>query len=68
MATTEELIEAFEIFSKYTDEDYLLEAQHDEIRVSVNPEKVSEEDKERLEDLGFHDGSHHYVPDFYYFT
>lgn len=68
MTTAEELQEAFKIFDKYTDDDYLLHAEHDEIRVSVNPEDVSEEDKERLDELGFHDGSHHHVPDFYYFT
>lgn len=68
MASAEELREAFEIFSNYTDEKYLLHAKYDEIRVSVNPREVSEKDKERLEELGFHDGEHHEVPDFYYFT
>lgn len=48
----EALAEAFEIFSKYSDRKWLVQCQHDEMLVRVS-EEVGEEDRERLEELGF---------------
>jgi len=48
-----ELIEALQIFSKYTDKSYCYGAEHDEFYVWVEPELVSDEDKVRLEEIGF---------------
>ena len=47
------LIEALQIFSKYTEEEYCYGAEHDEFYVWVDPEIVSDEDKARLEELDF---------------
>lgn len=49
-----ELVEAFTIFAKYSDDSYVLGAEHDVIYVYVHPKKVSKEDIDRLEALGFH--------------
>lgn len=69
MASAEELAEAFQIFAKYTDENYVLHAEHDEINVSVNPNDVNEEDLERLDEIGFYSKTEGYPePHFYYFT
>jgi hypothetical protein len=53
----ESWIEAFQIFAKYVPEDEYFEvaAEHDEIYAGPNPEKVTPEDKARLEELGWHD-------------
>jgi hypothetical protein len=48
-----ELIEAFTIFRKYGDTSYPTHCEHDVMRVLVGPERVSQEDKDRLEQLGF---------------
>lgn len=51
-----ELIKALQIFSKYVEgynEDYPTHCEHDELQVIVNPEKVSEDDIEELDKLGF---------------
>lgn len=48
-----DLIEALEIFSKYTTSLYNTQCEHDELYVCISPEIVSPEDKTKLEDLGF---------------
>lgn len=53
MATCAEWAEAFTIFAKYTDDTYPTHAEHDVLYVHVDGEKVSEEDKEKLAQLGF---------------
>lgn len=49
----EQLIEALQIFLKYGNPDYPTHCEHDELTVDINPELVSEEDKVKLEELGF---------------
>lgn len=49
-----QLIEALIIFSKYTDEDYPTSCDHDILYVNVSIHEVSEEDKVKLESLGFY--------------
>jgi len=69
MAKAEDLAEAFEIFSKYTDDKYILDADYEEIKVHVNPENVDSEDKEILDSIGFYAKTEsRYEPHFYYFT
>jgi hypothetical protein len=51
------LIEAFTIFSKYSDAEYPLNCSHDLLYVDVDPKKVSEDDIKRLKELGFKDGA-----------
>ncbi|MBF84881.1 MAG: hypothetical protein CL489_10510 [Acidobacteria bacterium] len=48
-----DLIEAFEIFAKYTEDKYCFGCEHDELFVYVDPEDVSSEDLKRLKELGF---------------
>lgn len=51
-----ELIKALQILSKYVEgynENYPTHCEHDELQVIVNPEKVSDDDKEELDKLGF---------------
>ena len=48
-----DLIEALQIFAKYTDTHYPTGCEHDELFVFVDPAEVSDEDKRRLEELGF---------------
>jgi len=48
-----DLIKALQILAKYTDSDYPTHCEHDILYVNVRPEKVSDEDKENLEKLGF---------------
>ena len=47
------LIEAFTIFKKYGDPKWPTHCEHDELTVCIDPSKVSEEDKARLDILGF---------------
>lgn len=55
-ATYKDLIEAFTIFAKYEGENqYLPGVEHDEMWAGPNPEDVSEEDKKRLEELGWNE-------------
>jgi len=68
MATPEKLAEAFKIFAKYSDESYPVCASHEEIKVWVNPEEVTQEDIETLENIGFHKKPKSETPHFYYFT
>lgn len=55
-----DLIEALQIFNKYLQKDttnyhnqYPTGCEHDILRVYVEPDTVSDEDKERLAKLGF---------------
>ncbi|MFA5132550.1 MAG: hypothetical protein WC444_04510 [Candidatus Paceibacterota bacterium] len=53
------LIEALNIFKKYAinehgeEKSYVTSAEHDVIYVNVDPENVRDEDKKRLEELGW---------------
>lgn len=49
----EQLIEALQIFLKYSNEDYPTGCEHDVLYIYVDPDVVTEEDKQRLEELGF---------------
>lgn len=54
----DDLIEALIIFKNYLKKDdynykYPTHCEHDVLTVCVNPENVSQEDKDRLEKLGF---------------
>lgn len=55
--TYKEFIECIEIFAKYSKEGLdsyaAISAEHDEFWMGVDPEKVSEEDNKRLEELGW---------------
>lgn len=48
-----DLIEALQIFAKYTDSDYPTMCSHDLLFVLVDPEMVSDEDRQRLDALSF---------------
>lgn len=47
------LIEAMQIFLKYGDVNYPTHCEHDVMTVCVDPKKVSDEDKAKLNKLGF---------------
>lgn len=49
----EKLIEALQIFLKYGNPDYPTHCEHDELTIDIRPELVSEEDKLKLNELGF---------------
>jgi len=49
----DELIEALTILRKYGNPEWPTSCDHDVLRVNIDPGKVSEEDKERLDELGF---------------
>lgn len=49
-----DLIEALQIFAKYTNEECPTWCRHDELHVNVDVDDVSDEDKEKLEKLGFY--------------
>jgi hypothetical protein len=49
-----DLIEALTIFAKYTSAEHPTSCEHDSLYVLVDPLDVSDADKTRLEDLGFH--------------
>lgn len=56
-----EVIEALTILSRYVEDDsyqanYPLNCSHDLLWVNVSPDLVSDADKARLEELGFHVG------------
>lgn len=48
-----DLIEALTILSKYGNPDFPTHCEHDEMLVVIDPAIVSEEDKQRLEELDF---------------
>lgn len=49
-----DLIEALQIFLKYGDEQWPTNCEHDIMSVMIDPGEVSETDKARLSELGFH--------------
>lgn len=50
----EDLIKALKIFLKYGNERWPTHCEHDTLYIiGINPENVSEEDKEELDRLGF---------------
>ena len=49
----EQLIEALQIFLKYDNPAYPTHCEHDVMYVCVDPAVVSEEDKDKLNKLGF---------------
>jgi hypothetical protein len=52
-----DLIEALTIFLKYKDEKYPTHCEHDVLYImGVEEDEVSEEDKKRLDELGFRFG------------
>ena len=50
------LIEALTIFKKYDNPDYPFNCSHDELAVMIPWSSISEEDKNRLKELGFFGG------------
>jgi hypothetical protein len=48
-----DLIEALTIFAKYSDDQHPTHCDHDVMYVGVDPADVSDEDKDRLEELSF---------------
>ena len=48
----DDLIKALQIFRKYTNED-IIHCEHDTMNVCIDPEIVSDEDKELLAELSF---------------
>jgi hypothetical protein len=48
-----ELIEALNIFAKYTQDNYPTHCEHDTLMILVDPRLVSKEDVTKLDDLGF---------------
>ena len=49
----EDLIKALQIFLKYGNPDFPTNCTHDYLYVDIDPEKVTEEDKKVLNELGF---------------
>ncbi len=50
----EELIKALQIFLKYGNPDHPTDCSHDVLTIcGIEPEKVSEPDKKKLDELGF---------------
>ena len=48
-----DLLEAFTLFAKYTDDAHQTCCEHDVLYVLVDPAEVSSEDRVRLDALGF---------------
>jgi hypothetical protein len=48
-----DLIEALQIFAKYSDTKWPTHCEHDVMYILVSPSLVSSEDKKRLDELGF---------------
>lgn len=55
-----DLIEALQIFLKYGNPDYPTHCEHDTMYVMIDPELVSDEDKARLDELGFSEGDNNF--------
>lgn len=56
-----DLIKALQIFLKYDNPYAPTHCEHDTLYVMVDPDEVSEEDKERLEELSFHDEGEYFI-------
>lgn len=52
----DKLIEALQILLKYDNPAYPTHCEHDELTVCVDPSLVSEEDRAKLDKLGFFEG------------
>lgn len=50
----DKLIEALQIFLKYGNPEWPTHCEHDVLTVDIRPELVSDEDIEKLNELGFH--------------
>ena len=62
-----ELIEALQIFAKYTDTKWPTHCEHDVLWIcGVEPDKVTEEDKKRLDELGFFIDEDNYFKSFHF--
>jgi len=67
----EDLIKALQILLKYGNPDYPTHCEHDELTFhGINPELISKEDKDNLEELGIliqiegvYDAENDYTPD-----
>lgn len=55
-----DLIEALQIFLKYGNPDYPTHCEHDTMYVMIDQELVSDEDKTRLDELGFSEGDNNF--------
>jgi len=51
--TLEDLIEALQILKKYGNPKYPTHCEHDIMHICIDPEQVSDEDKAKLDELGF---------------
>ena len=49
----ENLIKAFNIFLKYSNDKYIIHCEHDVLMININEKDVSESHKKELDDLGF---------------
>lgn len=49
----DKLIQALNIFLKYGNPDYPTHCEHDLLLILIDPKIVSDDDKEKLNDLGF---------------
>lgn len=58
-----DLLEAIQIFLKYGDPYAPTHCEHDVLTVMIDPADVSDEDKDRLEELGFKAGGYESWPD-----
>lgn len=61
-----ELIEALQIFLKYGDPAYPTHCEHDVMHVCIEASKVSQEDEEKLNELGFHADTDGYFSSYKY--
>ena len=62
----EDLIKALQIFLKYGNPQYPTYCEHDILTImEIDPEKVSDEDKAELDDLGFFVGDEYGEPSFH---
>jgi hypothetical protein len=53
-----DLIEALQILSKYGNPNYPTHCEHDMLHVCINPCLVTDEDKQKLDELGFFPGEY----------
>ena len=51
----DDLIEALQIFRKYTNTQYPTHCEHDEMFIALSPSLVDAADLKRLDELGFND-------------
>ncbi len=49
-----DLIEALTIFAKYTDKGRVVNCEHDQMFICIDPALVTEQDTTRLTELSFH--------------